>query len=239
MLIGLTGGVATGKSTVSGALKKRNIQVIDADRISHQVTEPGKPAYSLIVRFFSKDVPDLLNADSTINRQALGKLIFVNSAKRRLLNSFVHPFVIYEMLRAYLSAVYSEPFSFVVWDVPLLFETFLHWIVNFSVVVSCSEAAQIERLKRRSPHLSLTEVRERILSQMPLSEKKEKASFVIENDTSLVLLETKVAEMLRTARSKQSIWWEAVHYLLAGAFFLAYCVYLRILTAVQKRRHPK
>lgn len=135
MIIGLTGGIASGKSTVSEMLKKRGIPVIDADLIAREVVEVGKKAYTEIVNAFGKEI---LNEDLTINRARLGSIVFQNEDKREKLNSIVHPEVRLEMKRRQEQLI-SEGAKAVVLDIPLLFESNLKHLVDKVIVVYTEE----------------------------------------------------------------------------------------------------
>lgn len=199
LIIGLTGGIATGKSTVSKRLKDyHHIVVVDADRVAHEVVEPGRPAYNEIVNYFSAIDPDVVLADGTLNRPALGRIVFGNADHRRKLNSIVHPAVrksmAWQIAKAWISGE-----KLVVADVPLLFEANLDRFVGVSVAVLCDEDLQYQRLRARNPHLSEEDARQRIASQMPLSEKQKKAAYVIENNGSLEELNSKVDAFVANA----------------------------------------
>lgn len=179
LIVGLTGGIASGKSTVSSMLMSLNIPVIDADKISRDVVEPGEDAYEEIRRVFSDDI---LQEDLTLNRKELGKIIFADEEKRKQLNAIVHPAVRKEMLLqrdTYLNA--GE--KCVVLDIPLLFEGNLTSLVDKTLVVSVDENIQLDRLMKRD-NSTEAEAKRRILSQMPIQEKVKLADAVIDNNGS-------------------------------------------------------
>ncbi|RHY08026.1 hypothetical protein DYB26_010511, partial [Aphanomyces astaci] len=158
--VGLTGGIATGKSTVSEVFKKFNGVIIDADAIARQVVEPGKPAHTKIVAMFGNDV---LNADKTINRPMLGSIIFNNPSKRQALNSCTH-----EMFYQLLYQRIVKQRKLVIFDAPLLFETkLLQYFCGPIIVVACSEAAELQRLMARDS-LPEDKALARIKSQMSI-----------------------------------------------------------------------
>ncbi|EME29500.1 Dephospho-CoA kinase domain-containing protein [Galdieria sulphuraria] len=191
LVIGLTGGIASGKSTVVELLKKKNAVVVDADWIARQVVEPGTFAYKRIVREFGTQV---VGADRKLDRTQLGRLIFGDESKRRQLNRITHPWIIFYMIRdCVMSVLMGRPF--IVLDVPLLFETRrLLWLCTVTVVVVCDRDQQIDRLVRRN-HLSREEALQRIDSQMPLQEKAAMAHFVLDNSGSLLALEEQVENL--------------------------------------------
>ncbi|MBL8052030.1 MAG: dephospho-CoA kinase, partial [Nitrospira sp.] len=167
ILIGLTGGVATGKSTVAQMFKQCGAVVIDADALAREVVQPDKPAWRDVVRTFSKKV---LNPDRTINRQALGSIVFRYPAKRRRLERIIHPRVAREQQRLTREAARKDPTAVVLYDVPLLFEAGIDKRVQKIIVVTADQQTQIARLKKRNG-LSRAEALRRIRSQMPLAKK--------------------------------------------------------------------
>ena len=175
VLIGLTGGVATGKSTVAKMFQRCGAVVIDADELARDVVQPGKPAWREIVRRFGTSV---LNSDKTINRQALGQIVFQNRTKLRQLERIIHPRVAREQARLTGQAAREDPKAVVVYDVPLLFEAGIDKRVDKIIVVSADQKSQISRLKRRDG-LSRAEALRRIRSQMPLSTKRRGADYVL------------------------------------------------------------
>ena len=201
LIVGLTGGIGTGKSTVSQYLQhKHSLQVVDADLIARQVVEPGQQAYNQIVDTFSAEVPDLVNRDDkTLNRPSLGRAVFGKKDKLKKLNSIVHPAVrkaiIYQILKAYIQLQ-----DMVVLDVPLLFESGLDRVCGVTLTVSCPKSLQIERLKSRNPELSEEDSSRRIESQMSNDERNFRADLVINNDKSKQELERDIESVLREIR---------------------------------------
>jgi dephospho-CoA kinase len=180
LAIGLTGGIASGKSTVSNMFKDANIPVIDADVIAKQVVEAGEPAYHSVVETFGRSI---LKDDGAIDREKLGSIVFQNETERKKLNGIVHPAVRREMLKQKEDAERrNEPA--VVLDIPLLFESNLAYIADVTVVVYVDPHVQLERLMNRN-QLTKQEAEWRIQSQLPLKDKKDKADEVIDNNGSL------------------------------------------------------
>ncbi|WP_318508067.1 dephospho-CoA kinase [Bacillus sp. T3] len=180
VIIGLTGGIASGKSTVSMMLKELNIPVIDADEEARLAVEKGEKAYLEIVAYFGEEI---LLADGSIDRLKLGSIIFPNEDKRAILNSIVHPAVRENMLRKkeqYLIAGYE----FIVLDIPLLFESKLTHMVEKVIVVYVDEQTQLARLMERNG-FSEEEAMARIASQLPLKDKLTLADAVIDNNGSI------------------------------------------------------
>ncbi|MGP6151150.1 dephospho-CoA kinase [Priestia flexa] len=180
IVVGLTGGIASGKSTVSAIFREMNIPVIDADQIAKEVVQNGRVAYSKIVEVFGKEI---LQEDLEINRAALGQIIFHNEQERQKLNSIVHPEVRSEMLKQKEQLI-AEQYQLVVLDIPLLFESKLTYLVDQVIVVHVNELVQLERLQKRN-NLSKEDALARIKSQLPLTEKAKMADFIIDNNGSI------------------------------------------------------
>lgn len=199
LILGLTGGIACGKSTVSNHLRAQGYPIVDADVIARQVVEPGKPAYKRVVEAFSADVPELVNEDGTLNRAELGKAVFGNPDRLKVLNGIVHGAVKREMAWQ-LFLLYVRGYPLAVLDVPLLFEAKLDLICGATVTVSSAYENQIERLKKRNPELSLEDAQKRIASQLLNDERNRRADVVIVNDTSLERLNEQVDEVVAALR---------------------------------------
>lgn len=176
VVIGLTGGIATGKSTVSGMFKDLGIPVIDADVLAREAVDPTEPAYAEIIAAFGRSI---LQSDKTIDRKALGKIVFADAAKRQLLNSIVHPAVRRKMVEQ-RDAYVAQNVSCVVLDIPLLFEGELTSYVDKTLVVFVDEPLQLKRLTLRDS-LSEADALKRIQAQMPIRQKAEMADAVIDN----------------------------------------------------------
>ncbi|NLB18479.1 MAG: dephospho-CoA kinase [Syntrophomonadaceae bacterium] len=174
-VIGLTGSIASGKSSVSKILKQQGIPVIDADQMAREIVEPGKPAYQDIVNEFGAQVVD---ADGQLNRKRLGDIIFSDPEMRNKLNSFTHP-RLKEVFERRMQQL-SPDDRIVVWDVPLLLETNMDKEVNEVWVVWVDNRLQVERLMQRDG-LTQTEAELRIASQMPMVEKMKRADRLIDN----------------------------------------------------------
>ncbi|NPV28422.1 MAG: dephospho-CoA kinase [Firmicutes bacterium] len=176
-VIGLTGGIASGKSLVSRLLRELGALVIDADQIAREVVEPGKPAYHSILREFGNQV---LNPDGSLNRQALGRLVFSDPRKLERLNQITHPLIIAEIQKLLKSYRLLFPEKAVVLDAPLLYEAGLESIVDEVWVVYVDYPTQLQRLMERDG-LTREEARRRIEAQLPLEEKVKRADRVIDN----------------------------------------------------------
>lgn len=176
ILVGLTGGVATGKSTVAKMLERCGAFVIDADALAHQVVEPGKPAWRAIVNTFGKTV---LNPDRTLNRQALGAIVFRNRSKLRNLEQIIHPRVAREQARLARQVARQDPKAVVIYDVPLLFEAGIDTRVDKIIVVTADRGTQLARLKARNGVTGADALR-RIRSQLPIKQKATAADYVLD-----------------------------------------------------------
>lgn len=199
LLVGLTGGLATGKSTVAGLFRACGAVVLDADVLAREVVQPGKAAWRDIVRTFGKAV---LRPDRTLDREALAAIVFSNQAKRRRLNAIVHPRVAREQARLTREIAKKDPKAVVIYDVPLLFEAGVHRRMDRVIVVTADQRTQIARLLRRN-HLSRAEALRRIRSQMPLPDKVKLADYVLDGTLPLSELRRHVkavyAELRRLA----------------------------------------
>ncbi|KAI5968183.1 CAB5 [Candida theae] len=204
LIVGLTGGIACGKSTVSHELKtKYHYTVIDADLIAREVVIPGKPAYKKVVTAFS-DVPNLLNEDGTLNRAILGRAVFEDKNKLKILNSIVHPAVRWEIVAQILSA-YASCKSLVILDVPLLFESQLYLICGLIVTVSTAADLQIERLLARNAELTRSDAENRIKSQMSNTERNYRSDIVVDNSGSVSDLKDAIALLSKEIKPSK-IW---------------------------------
>jgi len=177
--VGLTGGIATGKSYVLSVLGELGCNILDADLTAREVVEPGQPAFHEIVIHFGREI---LGSDGTLNRTKLGAIVFNDAKQREKLNSIVHPKV-YEAQAHWLAEVERrKPDAVAIIDAALLIETGSYRRFDKLIVVHCEPEIQLERLMARN-HLSREEALARIASQMPSAEKLKYADYSI--DTSL------------------------------------------------------
>ncbi|MDF2683034.1 MAG: dephospho-CoA kinase [Brevibacillus sp.] len=197
MILGLTGGIATGKSTVTGMLRERGIPVIDADQIAREVVEPGKPAYEAIVRHFGREI--LLN-DAQIDRKKLGEVVFSDEAERQKLNAIIHPEV-RRVMREEAEAAEANGAEIVFMDIPLLFESKLQYMVEKIVVVYAPPDMQLARMIERD-ELEEEQAQKRLRAQFPIDQKKTEADFLIDNSTSREETERQVEKMLSVIRTE-------------------------------------
>ncbi|MBH9967806.1 dephospho-CoA kinase [Rossellomorea oryzaecorticis] len=180
-ILGLTGGIASGKSTVSEMLSKKGYTVIDADLAARKVVEVGQPAYLAIVEEFGRSI--LHTDDDTINRAKLGDIVFHNEEMRKKLNGIVHPAVRGLMLSEKDQAIESGK-NTIIMDIPLLYESDLTWMVDRTIVVYVDEETQLSRLMKRN-QFTEQEASSRIASQFPLKGKIGLADAVINNNGTI------------------------------------------------------
>ena len=192
MIIGLTGSIASGKSTVANFLKKRGYPVVDADEIARLVVEPGSPVLKEIESVFGADV---IKEDGSMDRAKMGKLIFDDNKKRKQLNTIIHPAIRKELI-AQKEAQIAAGAETVILDIPLLFENNLHEYVEKILVVSVTPEVQKERLISRN-QFSEQEAEARIASQLPMEIKEQGADAVIDNNGDLADTEHQVVDILQ------------------------------------------
>ena len=194
--VGLTGGIATGKSTVARILVEKGARLIDFDELSHAVEEPEGPVWKEIVRHFGDEI---LQADRTIDRRKLGDIVFADREKLDLLNRLVHPAVFQEWYKRIEEIRTVQPDAIVLSDVPLLIEAGMKPMVDLILLVYVLPEEQIGRLMARNGY-SREDAEKRIASQMPIGEKLPHADIVVRNDGS--------PEMTRKALN--AIWTELI-----------------------------
>ena len=196
ILVGLTGGVATGKSTVAKMFKQYGAVVIDADELAHDAVKPDKPAWRQIVKAFGKAV---LNPDQTLNRRELGALVFGNRAKLCQLERIIHPRVAREQQRLVRRIAKRNPHTVVIYEVPLLFEAGVDKRVDTTIVVTADRDTQIARLKKRNG-FSRAEAIRRIRSQMPLAKKIQRADHALNGTVPRPSLRKQVGQLFKNLR---------------------------------------
>lgn len=191
LVVGLTGGIASGKSTVSNLLKEKGYTVIDADLEARLAVEVGAPAYNEIVNEFGKEI---LLENGEINRAKLGEIIFNDEKKRLKLNSIVHPDVRRRM-REKMEAATERGEELVVLDIPLLFESKLTTMVEKTLLVYVDEATQLKRLMERNQYTK-EEALARIKSQMPLKDKRALSDVIVDNNGTIENTKKQVEQIL-------------------------------------------
>lgn len=194
-VIGLTGGIATGKSTVSAILRELGLEVIDADAVARELVTPGSDCLRALVDEFGREI---LNPDGTLNRKKLGRMVFADPKKLERLNEITHPAIVNEIKRRMeiIKGRSQGPPQAAVIDAPLLFEVGLDEIVDEVWVVTLDEEEQLKRLVERDG-LTRAEAEARLRAQMPLSEKIKRADIVIDNSGSLESVMEKVKGLWR------------------------------------------
>lgn len=196
--VGLTGGIASGKSTVAGLFKKKGAYILDFDKLAHIVMEPDRPAWKEIVTYFGLEI---IKRDKTINREILGSIVFNDREKLNILNGIVHPFVFDEWRCCIAEIEKKDPKAIVISDVPLLLETGMQYFFDCIIVVFVSPEDQINRLMKRSG-CSREDAILRLSSQMSIEEKVKFADFVIDNSESIE----------KTSKRVEKVWDELKKY---------------------------
>ncbi|ALC46655.1 Dpck [Drosophila busckii] len=202
-IVAVTGGIATGKSTVTKVFEQHGIPVVDADKIAREIVEPGEPCWKKIREVFGDEV---LLPTKDLNRAVLGRLIFEDKELRGKLNQITHP-AIHRKIYITVFKLFMAGHKWIVLDLPLLFETeilmdFMHKIIT----VSCDSNKQLERLLARN-ELSEAEARKRVESQMPLEKKCEKSHFVVDNNGTVEQTEAAVNLIYNMMQESNQHWY--------------------------------
>jgi dephospho-CoA kinase len=193
--VGLTGGIGTGKSYVRGRFEARGIPTIDADVLAREVIAPGLPGAEAVRARFG---PDVMQADGSIDRRALGALVFSDAAARADLERIVHP-AVYAAIGAWFAGRLAAGDSLAVADIPLLFETGRSGDFDVVVVAACAPAEQVRRVVRRDG-ITEAEASARIAAQWPIDEKVRRAHLVIRTDGSFAETDRLVDEVVLELR---------------------------------------
>jgi dephospho-CoA kinase len=201
MLLGLTGSIATGKSTVANMLRRRGAVLIDADQVARKVVEPGSLGLNKIIENFGSE---MVTAEGRLDRAKLGELVFNDEEARERLNALLHPLIIEEMKQLTGQSLKKEPHSIVIWDVPLLIEENLTQFVEQVIVVYVPESIQLKRLMERN-QLTETEAIKRMKSQLSIEDKKKVADYIIDNSGSLEDTERQVDQLWRYLTLKSGL----------------------------------
>lgn len=195
-LVGLTGGIASGKSTAAKILESLGAAVVNADTLAREVVEPGREAWQEIIAAFGSEI---LQSDRTLDRQKLRTLIFNNPDARRKLESIIHPRV-RALAERRIAEHGAAGYAVVVYEVPLLFEGRLHEWLRPVILIACDIETQIERLQQRDG-LDRVQAQKHIEAQMNLEEKRRLADYVIENNGNLEDLKRQVEAVLETIKT--------------------------------------
>ena len=201
LIAGLTGGIATGKSTVSAIFRHLGAIIIDADTIAHQTLAKGGAAYGAVIEAFGADIMDAAGA---IDRKALGDVVFRDPAEKKRLNSIVHPHV-FAAIEQRLQQLRQLPFDgVVILDLPLLIETHQHATCDEVIVVYVPESIQLQRLMERDG-IDEAQAWQRIRSQMPIEEKRRFATLLIDNSGSRADTHREVERAYRILLKKRAV----------------------------------
>jgi dephospho-CoA kinase len=192
-LIGLTGGIATGKSTVDRMLTRRGATVIDADALAREAMRPGEPTLDRVVERFGEDVR---RPDGTLDRGRLGQIVFADADARHDLEAITHPRII-ELTQDRIDAAMSGTAPLVVVDIPLLFERAREGMFDGVLLVYAPADVQVQRLRERN-HLDEVAAQQRLAAQLPIDEKRTRATWIIDNSG---------AE--RATKQAVDAWWDA------------------------------
>lgn len=177
-IFGLTGGIASGKSTVSNIFNNElKIPIIDADILARQAVKPGSQGLNEVIKYFGNEI---ILPDGHLNRKALGKIVFGNPQEIKVLNRIIHP-VVHELFKNQIKQYKDQGYSWVIYDCPLLIEEGLTEHVHEVILVILEEQIQLKRLMERD-HMDEIDAKERIRSQMDLAEKITHSHYVIYND---------------------------------------------------------
>ena len=182
LVVGLTGGIGSGKSTIAGEFKRLGAYIIDADKIARKILSPQTNAGKKIVNYFGKQILYKRNATVYINRKKLSRIVFFDRKKLKKLNELMHPLIINQIKKEIriLKRNTKLPGQIIMVDAPLLFETGLNVFMDKIIVISVSRACQIERIKKRNG-LNKKEILQRINKQWPLRKKIEYADYLVDN----------------------------------------------------------
>jgi len=193
LIVGLTGGVASGKTAVSQVLKEEGAYIIDADQIARELVQPHTPAWNELIRAFGQEI---LQEDGSIHRKKLADKVFAEPEQRKLLNQILHPRIKEEMDRRAKAIGEKDPEAIVVIDAPLIVELGEHREMDKLIVVTTTQMQQVERLKDRDG-TSPDEALRIVSSQMPMEEKLKFADYVIQNEGSLEETKKRAEEIFK------------------------------------------
>lgn len=197
VIIGVTGGIASGKSVVVNEFKRLGAKVIDADRIAHQVLQVNQKVKKEVIHSFGKEI---LKKNKTIDRKKLGKIVFADAKKRKILEKIIHPAIIAEIKKQISHyTLHFTPNTVVLLDAPLLFEAKITNLVDIIIVVFASRELQLQRLRERNK-LVLKEAEQRIYAQGDIRKKIKFADFVIKNTQDLSFLRKQIQKIWDTLR---------------------------------------
>ncbi len=198
MIVGLTGGIASGKSTVAKMLVERGALLVDADQIAREVVEPGSAVLAEIARFFEQHYQvQVLTSDGELDRKALGELVFANPQAKRELEGLIHPAIRATIISRVQSYAEQFPDRLVVADIPLLFESKYDYMFAEVILVYVPRDVQLQRLMVRDG-LNLEQAEQRLAAQMPIEEKRQLATVIIDNRDDFTMTAQQVDNYLRS-----------------------------------------
>jgi dephospho-CoA kinase len=199
LVLAVTGGIATGKTTVANMLTELGAAHIDFDVLARQVVEPGTPALKQIVEYFGKQV---LQEDGTLDRKKLSKVVFQDIEKRKKLENFTHPAILEEFLKQVNAIAKQDPNAIIQVSIPLLIELNLQYMYDKILLVYAGTEQQVQRLCKRDS-ISKEEAANILKAQMPIDEKVGYADFVVRNETDLKETRRQVAEIWQALKEYQ------------------------------------
>lgn len=197
LIVGLTGGIATGKSTVAQFFKEENIPVIETDQIAKSVMQKGSAIYQSVVEHFGEDI---LLTNQDINRKLLGQMIFEDPIKREWLNQLVHP-AVKTVMQTEIDKYRLEGKKLIIADVPLLYEAGFDQEMDVTLVVWTDELTQLQRLMARD-EIDKALASMKIKAQLPLAEKKSKADYQLDNSHSILTTKKAFLDILNQLKEK-------------------------------------
>jgi len=200
LLIGLTGGIASGKSTVLQHLRKAGYSVIDADKLGHKVLEQGNPGYNKVVKCFGNEI---LNPDGSVNRTALGRIVFVDAEKLKQLNEISHPIIAEMIQKEFEESVSDSNGGIVFLEAALLIEANWYKVCGHIWVVSLDPTVALSRLKERD-NLNETEAKLRVGAQLDQKERLTYADVVLQNEGTPEELFTQTQQALRELKQSMN-----------------------------------
>ncbi len=191
-IVGLTGGIGSGKSTVARAFADLGAEVIDADQVAREVVEPGTPGLAAVVEAFGTEI---LDGEGRLDRPKLGGIVFADPEKRKQLNGILHPRIAAETARR-IAELSARGVDLVIYEATLIVENKINWGLDGLIVVAATQQNQIARVTARDG-FSVEEAQKRIDAQLPLEEKLKVANYVIDNDGDLESVRRHVHEVWR------------------------------------------
>lgn len=200
LVVGLTGGIGVGKSTILNIFKELEVKTIDADVIAHKVLEPKTEVWKAIIDYFGKRV---LEKDLTINRKKLADMVFTNPVDMQRLDQIAHPPIIKEIKRNIDEIFANDKNSIIIVDAPLLFESYIGPLMDKIIVVSVPARTQMQRLMRRDG-LSNLQAKLRIKSQMPQEEKVKYADYIINGSDTITEISEQVKKIWQDLLTESS-----------------------------------